>query len=741
MNNALKIAAVLLCAALSGAWTHGKFISGNMLISGFQSSDYVFVNVVKSCASLQANSGFAYPSVLDADNFPVTNNLTATVFCSIRALPPSYAGAWKLRWSGTQGSAAHPGIQLQSGTTVSNVAGTGCAVSGSTTFNLSVYGTDCTFTFTFTTPPAFASLAFLTGASFQSGMTLQLYEVANETALNANPNAINPDFLGIERVLNPVIIRTLGSNDVNDNNNFTTAAFQSPSSALTYQSTRWEPTVWAGTILGGDAYAATLAGALAVDGQTIQGQITNANTTTSPTLSLNGGTAFPIVQMTGNAVSVGLFPAACLGTFIFDGVLQVWLGSCTANGFGITAFMPLSVQVSIANQLNFSLWYNWPCHITDASVISMGGGGAIGLNAGLTFYSEFCNEVWNFAGGFPQTTWAANRGAALGFPVSNNEQFYGFYGLRVRQIQGSLTALWNGPATLSRVLAFQAFGNTSATNTYRMQGADLNTSLYAQYASLVGVSYNAAPNRPIDYADVLSYATYYQGAVLGDGTNYSGTYAAGDLADCSVAGTNSGGLLCAANNYLLGTPTALAAAYAWIDNDVRVGTKNSVLGSATLLSYASNSVGSKIYAGWNTVAASYSGKKIIHYEGAYSGLAPTVAQCTAISFPGTAATYCGPSGTIALMLTSYKETTTFQQLVTDQFNQFLASSPPAGSMPAWFLMTCAGCQWGLFTGDLYSTPFNSFRAISTFNGHGWLLKRDLDPVSNDNSPLFLDQAV
>ena len=121
---------------------------------------------------------------------------------------------------------------------------------------------------------------------------------------------------------------------------------------------------------------------------------------------------------------------------------------------------------------------------------------------------------------------------------------------------------------------------------YRLEGSGLcGTSCgNSSYQNLVGVDYNAAPNRPVDYSDATSYAPYYSGAVLAgdDGGGFSGPYATVDLAPCSVLGTNSGGLQCAVNNFTLGTTASIAAAFAWIDNDIRQGAINGSLGGETL---------------------------------------------------------------------------------------------------------------------------------------------------------------
>src|SRR5262249_29521567 len=130
----------------------------------------------------------------------------------------------------------------------------------------------------------------------------------------------------------------------------------------------------------------------------------------------------------------------------------------------------------------------------------------------------YSNEIWNFSAAFPQTAWAANCGRKLGFPDKAERAVNGYYGLRARRVMGIITDLWDDRTRLRRVMAFQAFGfiPLDATNSgialHRLEGSDLTSRNNLQYARKIGVDYNQAPNRPIDYCDVLSYATYYSGA-------------------------------------------------------------------------------------------------------------------------------------------------------------------------------------------------------------------------------------
>jgi hypothetical protein len=40
-----------------------------------------------------------------------------------------------------------------------------------------------------------------------------------------------------------------------------------------------------------------------------------------------------------------------------------------------------------------------------------------------------------------------------------------------------------------------------------------------------------------------------------------------------------------------------------------------------------------------------------------------------------------------------------------------------------------------------STPYQFYNGIATYNQTNWLLKRDIDPASNDNNPMWLEKAA
>jgi hypothetical protein len=442
------------------------------------------------------------------------------------------------------------------------------------------------------------------------------------------------------------------------------------------------------------------------------------------------GTTTPTESITLGYQAVGALPAGTPYTFTFNAILQAWIA---AKNYGVGNGWPFELQIALCNAVGAGCWLELPLFYTNSSMTALAQWLVANANLSNGIWLEYSNEVWNFAQ--YQTEQANTLGTALGLPSDGERTIYGWYGLRFRQLMALAAQAWGGRGGLHRVIAFQAFAGTSfsANNTYRFQGADLCGTKCgnATYQNLVGTDYNTSPNRPIDFADGMSYATYYEGAVL-EGFSILGSRT--NSVPCAAGGPNTSDIACmtrAADDFASGDTSE---AFAWMDNDVRAGQQNGRLGPQTLLALYNN-----IYPGWNAIAASY-GIPIWVYEGGYEGgafnggLSPPPSLCTGV---GIAASYCGYGGKIFNMVNGYKNSSLFKQLVTDQYTQLLAKSPPH-SLPAWYTFGGGKGQWSLFPADIYSTPFQSYNAIQQFN---FLLRRDLDPRAKDNSPIWLNNPA
>ncbi len=659
------------------------------LCIGSADSPGAFINFMKGYQGQTFPAG-TDPSNLDVNGYPNTT-LAGNIGGSI-SLPSGFAGNsvnWIIKNTGTRT------VRLVINQNVTKSASSGGATTsgGSNSAMTVTFSGAGSVTFAFNNyANTSASLYFPSGfANLTGSGEIALVRVTDQSAYDGG-TYFTPEFLALLADMNAKTIRPMGWINTGSSNlvNQVQWRYRSTTSSLSWSTTQFPPGAWGGTVGSTDTYTMGAAADTPVSwtgGEVIQGVVTNANTSTTPTLNINSRGAKTIVNNQGTALSAGSIAAGSLATFVYDDLLDKVLYS---NG-GITFSVPIEAQVQLANTLQVNLWAVMPAWADDTYVSTWATYVRDNLNAALTFYAEYSNEVWNFS--FPQTQWAFQRGLALGFPNANNEPHYGWYGLRVRQVMSAITSIWSGHNNLKRVMAFQAFGSTSGNNIYRFQGTDLSTGLgYTKYNSYIGASYNTAPDRPIDYVDMLSYATYYSGANFNNGSSYT-----------SASATF---LQALADEYNSGDATQLATALASLDSDIRAGTKSAVLGSQTLLGLSN-----VIYPGWETIAAGYSGKTVEPYEGGLETAAPTTAQCTTvgISIGGSAA---NASAALTSLLTAYKNSPLYASILRDQFHQFLTQTHSRN--PSWLQITGPN-QWSLLPGDILSTPYATYQAYKLYN--------------------------
>lgn len=762
-------------------------MTGRAFLNGFSAYDYPFKNFFIGRASIKSTSAsYAYPAVLNANGVP--QSAPGSTITGSFPWPTTYAGRWKIAFSGTGqiqlsfGGSANQ-IQVFSGGAFVGLGGD----SGFRSSNLTVTGTDPVVEFAWLgTATANVAFNFLGGATY-SGMDKVI--VCRSTAPYASDLAdiqsedislsFNDDFLSAIAALNPIGIRPMDWGGVN-NSNVSRYAYLPQTGYETVADTRWIQSLWAGTTTNsGNAFscaAATDTPGLWTHGETIQVQFNAAATTLAITgaadngaglirlaladtsslttgqrivcfgYTLSGGgtagtgtwtitvvdgTHIDLASTYGGAVSAfsgtyssggsiwtatldigsrggklitnqnagtsGLAIAANdLATLVYDsalGILMCRAAAPNVGGSGLNNGVSVERQVALANRLGVDLWHCIHHLMDDAGVTSS----VAAIKATLlgSLWLEYSNEVWNLI--FAQTSYCGVRSANFGIPISNNRRDHGFFGARYRQIMALAMSAWG--AGLNRVIGHQFYGDTTNINNYRFKGTDLNGTSFPLYASQGFQNYDTAPNRPIDYADFISPAPYYSGAILRNfDSNYTASPALSTADKTAITG--------AADDYDSGDATRMADALAWIDNDVRAGTcgVSPALGTNTLL-YMVNSV----FPGWNTLATTHS-KSIVFYEGGFEGQAPSTATATTLFGD---ASYGGSAGKIKAMLVAYKNSTLFVWLVMDHWEQFLAFS--RSLYPSWYTFGGAGIQWAMLSDDLYSTKFKSADAFGLFN--------------------------
>lgn len=731
LTGAILVAFVLAASAQIGNLFSGGRGAGQSLLNFgiVGAGEYAFLNWFKGCISRNsAVPGYAFPLVLNNDGYPQSTP-TQGVQCVV-VLPTNSNPSWVISWSGTARFSIAPG----SGGVINTTTGAGFIVSGGT--NAITYGgTDGRVVFNFATAGSIQILFTWSNAGTFSGASdIKLVREDEESLLTAG-EIFRPDFLSALRAVNPRILRFASWSGVEANSMSSRWAYRTPVTSFTYSSTAWftgallaTACAGGGGITGTDTYSGAAAPDTPVtytDGEMYQGQICNANTSlTGLTLDVGGRGAKTLVNNAltngGSGVTVGSLSANGLFTFIYDGVLDKWL--VTSNGVfqalvgGSNSGVPPEVMIALCNKLKVDCWLNIPPLADDDYTTQLVTLAASTLTGGK-LYLEFSNEIWN--AGFAQTPWAVARGAVVGFQSANSRRFEGYYALRVRQVMGLATTAWGSRSAseLRRVMAFQAYGSTTNTNTYRFTGADLlpwnGVNGATNYSTYAAANYNTAPNQPINYVDILSYGPYWSGAQMSKGDGLGTDPNAGP----GVAGYQNSmtQALTAADDYASGDPTRMASALAFMDSDSRAGIRNGGLGAQTM-SYQNTTV----YPAWNTLAVTHD-KRVVQYENGYEVVEPTAARLTELATAGSYTTcQSGVAATcstaFANLIAAYKNTDAFRQLVNDDYRNFMAQT--RSLHPAWYLWirkTTPITQWAMYPGDLYSTPYRSFNAVANFN--------------------------
>jgi hypothetical protein len=706
-----------------------KSVTGRSLIGGFDSAgdSYAFANLIKMTGTLTSlTAGYAFQAVLDANGYPnnapsnsLPSNLSATLdipeVWGDQSLVYKFSGTGALYLQNGGGSDLNLTIDSVTGTNISNT---------STANFIKVSGTDIRVVFHFDTSPGPStnnySMLFPIG-TYINMSNLVLCRATDEAAIDADPNAFNPDFIAQLVALNPKIIRALDWAGPYSHQGHIT--HRAPQGAASFFGDRYPPECWAGAATGtgtaGDPYVVSHPSGWSgapQDGDSIIVKFTLANTGSQPQLNVGGTGNVRITTLAPADLSAGNIAAASIWTLTYSSVYNYWTGR--VGGFQQRA--PIEQHIALCNQVTAHLWYNIPHRWGPADGTALAALVKSTLKGCLNFYPEFGNEVWNTVS--TQTSFISNIGVTLGVTTSNNEHLHFAHGLLHRRIMGAITDEWgtDAKARLKRVMAIQAYGGTAQNNTYRFQGADIATiaqggkiansgAINTLWTNCYGApNYRNSPDRPIDYSDVISYATYYSGGqLLQFDANYISAFG---------AGLNVNNLTSAADSYALGTPADIETAMAWVDNDLRAGLKSSgAAGSQTLLE-----LNNTIYAGWETIAAGYDASRpgigletltVECYEGGFGPVAPTTATCTAI---GIDTAY---SLKIYNMLEAYKNDPRFQTLYTDQFDQFMAKTH--SQTPANYIMH-GPSPWAMFTGGTYTgpgygTPYQSWYANVTYN--------------------------
>ena len=214
-------------------------------------------------------------------------------------------------------------------------------------------------------------------------------------------------------------------------------------------------------------------------------------------------------------------------------------------------------------------------------------------------------------------------------------------------------------------------------------------------------------------------------------------------------------VLQAIDDYASGDAQRMTSALRWFDNDIRFGTRpDANTGAPVVPTFGTFQSITNITNSWIATVGAIPGREnlpIVRYEGAYDGYFLTD---TLIGRAGISTAYKQAS---ADLVTGWRNSDLARQNVNDLALLVVSLGPP-GSKPAWLsdvtiqtgtTTNCPGAfgcnwvNWGLTPGGLYGTSYKTLNGLANSNAAplNFLLKRDIDPAANDNTPMFLNKAA
>lgn len=357
------VVSLIACIASAGASAQQLYRSdspgGTGQLAGFSNTDVPFNNFFKTVSITPTGQN---PPIFDIDGYPNNGTTPASIIGGNLTLPPDFCNYhWIVDWQGTLGSALHPGFRITraapgGGFTIFSGSSfvTGGSSPGST---MDLFGTNGAVEFSFSgnTCNTYAlknyaaslvstATGWLPNATSSGLKNMRLYRCSSQTgyktcadataALNANVfGGFNPDFINEMLALRPGWLRFLGGIGTNSvASNLSSFKYRILPTSFSYESGHFDPGSWVGEITcpytsgancNSDAFATTTGPSSPTDGMLIQGYLQASNVTNAPTLTLNGGATYPIINPGGQAsftASISDGGGACNAGSTYSGV-------------------------------------------------------------------------------------------------------------------------------------------------------------------------------------------------------------------------------------------------------------------------------------------------------------------------------------------------------------------------------------------------------------------------------------
>lgn len=136
-----------------------------------------------------------------------------------------------------------------------------------------------------------------------------------------------------------------------------------------------------------------------------------------------------------------------------DAMWSIAYNSTTYNSVVYNDGGPWEAAIDLCNAAGCDLWINIPLFASDDYVTNLATLIKTRLNSSLNVYVEYCNEVWNTAGAFPQGNWnhdqakadvSANVLPALNYDGSTNDWYWAWrrVGRRIVEISNLFRTVW-----------------------------------------------------------------------------------------------------------------------------------------------------------------------------------------------------------------------------------------------------------------------------------------------------------
>lgn len=339
----------------------------------------------------------------------------------------------------------------------------------------------------------------------------------------------------------------------------------------------------------GDAYSGVYGSSGSYGhGEVFCGVAMASNTTTSPTLNIDGRGAKPILMVMGNPYVVPVATGTNIETrivsgtiysFSFDVNFDAWLARPT----GLQAGYPMEHMIAQCNATGIPGWFCLPVCASDDYITQFGNLLASSYTPSIV-YVEYANEIWNLERGF-EITGRVEKAGLMHFTspqitTNSNAAASAYCGLRFNRIAEILRPILG--SKLKMVLAGQGSnGDSSSTLATAFENLRMQNANYAEISDA---------NAPWRSADLLSYALYCRPtSVLGD---------AGDVGWSSI--TQAATLKTHVDNF--DADNSRTDGFDWL--------KSAYLADAAITVFMNT--GGR-FANWNTLAASYD-SQISMYE-------------------------------------------------------------------------------------------------------------------------------